>query len=273
MDEATRSALAPPPARPSATAIAAALLAIRRIDAAAPPGASAPARAIALVAVAMLLLAPTLLDAGVRRRAGRSPWQGAARGALAALAAGALLLAVATSTRLLLTPERSVVATRAPWPFEALAAASALLFAAALLPFPGTAGARLLEQGLARDRPQLVASRLVRRLATALSMPTCVALALTPGLGRDPWAIALACGFALAVWLEQRDHARSALAREWALQHDGAFKLPGARALAPAQFAPFAAAAQAAYSARAGAPRKQAAPSSSAASSSATDPE
>jgi len=272
MDPATAAALSPPRARLAATTVAAALLAGRLLDAQAAVGSSGAARATALASVALCAWLPTLLDHAVRRRGGRSEWHGAARGAQAALLASALLFALGALARLLLSQRESLLAARAPWPCEPLAATAALLLTVALLPFPATAGAALLERALRRSRPQLVAARLVGRVGGALWMPAAAALALLPGGGRDPWAWLLAGAYALVAALEQRGHARAALAREWALQHDGAFQLPEARALAPAQFAPFAASAAAAYAARGDARMKQAPPRSSASSSSATDP-
>jgi hypothetical protein len=179
------------------------------------------------------------------------------------MAAG-LLLRLATAA------EQPFDPPRAPWPIEPLVAAAALLFATQLLPFPRTAGATLLELAARGARPQLVAARLTGRVGGALVAAAAVLLALLPA-GGDAWSWVLAGGYALAALREQRLAFRDALAREWALHHAGAFGLPGARALAPAQFEPFRAAAERAYAAVARTRTRKTKPIASAASSTPTE--
>lgn len=260
------------PLAPSLPAIgaAAALLAVRLADAQRPADA-APALRVAVTALIVgLALLPPLVELVLRRRRRRGEWldaQFAATGALAALAA---LAAGGMVVRAMTVRTLAFAAPQAPWPIEPLAAAAALQLAVHVLPFPGGAGATLLESALRRQRPQLVAARLAARAGFALWLTTLPLFALVPGFGSDPLALATAGATACACWREQRRAARAALAREWALQHHGAWQLPGVRALAPAQFAPFAGAAAAAYAADRGARMKQAKPAPSASSSSTT---
>ena len=267
------SVLAPPPPSLATTSVAAALLAARLVDREAPESASPWARAGAAATNALLAVVPLVAVAARRRARGGAidgPWRRWRSGALAALAlsfaamAAGLLLRSATAT------PQPFDSPRAPWPVEPLVAAAALLFAAQLLPFPRTAGATLLELAARASRPQLVAARLAGRVGGALLAAAAVVLALLPD-GGDRWSWALAAGYALAALREERLVFRDALAREWALHHAGAFGLPGARALAPAQFEPFRAAAERAYAAVARTRARKAKPIASAASSTPTE--
>jgi len=269
--------LAPPSPSLAVTSVAAALLAARLVDREAPAAAARWARVATAATIALVAILPFLV-ATARRAATRAlgeavrdPWRRSGLAAALALAASSLAMAAGMAVRFATEEPQPFGLARAPWPIEPLAAAAALLFAAQLLPFPRTAGATLLELAARGSRPQLVAARLVSRVGGALVAAATVLLALLPAGGdRGSWALAAA--YALAALREQKLAFRDALAREWALHHAGAFGLPGARALAPAQFEPFRGAAERAYAAVARTRARNAKPTASAASSTPTEP-
>ncbi|MSR45571.1 MAG: hypothetical protein EXS13_00625 [Planctomycetes bacterium] len=265
-------ALAPSPPTVPTVVVAVALLSARLIDAQAPPGTSTLLRASLPIAILLLLAAPLAIEAWQSRRARTGAWLAARRGALAAIATLLVLTALCVGVRESMAESRLFTRPQAPWPFEPLAGAAALLLAAQVLPFPATAGARLVEHALRRERPQLVAARLTGRIGGALLGGAALLFALLPGGGSDFASLTIAALYGVAAVIELRAAFRKALAREWALQHDGAWQLPGVRPLSPAQFTPFSPLAATAYDALAGVRKKQKKPAASAASSNTTEP-
>ncbi|MBL8841362.1 MAG: hypothetical protein JNL90_07520 [Planctomycetes bacterium] len=280
MEGARPDLLAPTAPSLRVASLALAVAATRLVDAAAPTAASALARVGAAVLALLLALLPTFLERGAVawwRSRGAAPWEARRRAAQAALAVGLLLTAIGVALREALAEGHLLMAARAPWPLEELVAVQALLFVAQLLPLPGSDGATLIELALLRGRPQLVAMRLAGRLRGSGVALLVLLLALLPGGGRDPLALALAAGLALWGMVRERATFRLALARERALQARGdrsaLDRATPLRPLAPAQYVAFAEAAERAYERLCGAFASSTQPIASASSSTPTEPE